>query len=76
MKFERTNFDIKNRYIQLQNLLQQIQKKTEITNSIIYGIKLLKQKDYFLIRYLGFKIVRTDFKKALYFGCYLQIYKY
>ena len=39
-------------------------KKTEITNSsIIYGTKLLKQKEHFLIRYLGFKIVKTDFKK-------------
>ena len=43
--------------------LYDFNKKPEITNSsVICDIKLHRQREYFLIRYLEFKIVNTDFK--------------
>ena len=62
IKFEMIN--VKNRYFELKEfLITDSEKNREITNSsIICENKLHKQSEYLLIRYLGFKNVKTDFK--------------
>ena len=74
IKFEMTN--VKNRYFELKEfLITNSEKNLEITNSsIICENKLHKQREYLIIRYLGFKIVKTDFKNSerlffSYFDC-------